>query len=81
MAKEFDLDVEGLSDNDVVLKVADAVRQLAIRLNIPQHIREVGGKEKDIPMLAEKAAADPCTPRNPRETSIKDFEELFKIAF
>ena len=81
MAKEFDLDVEGLSDNDVVLKVADAVRQLAIRLNIPQHIREVGGKEKDIPMLAEKAAADPCTPGNPRETSIKDFEELFKIAF
>lgn len=81
MGKEFDLDMDGLSDEEAVKKVADAVRQLAIRLNIPQHIREIGGKEKDIPMLSEKALADPCTPGNPRETSLKDFEELFKIAF
>lgn len=81
MGRQFDLDMNNLTDEEAVKKVVDAVRQLAIRLNIPQHIRDVGGKEKDIPMLAEKALADPCTAGNPRETTLSDFEELFKIAF
>ena len=81
MANAFELDIVGLSDEEVVKCVADAVRSLAIRLNIPQHISEIGGNVKDIPMLAKKASEDPCTGGNPRETSISDFEELFKNAF
>ena len=81
MGKAFGLDMEGLTGKDAVMKVVNAVRDLAIRLNIPQHISEVGGKEEDIPMLAKKALEDPCTGGNPRETSLEQFEELFKIAF
>ena len=81
MGKAFGLDMEGLTGKDAVMKVVNAVRELAIRLNIPQHISEVGGKEEDIPMLAQKALEDPCTGGNPRETSLEQFEELFKIAF
>ena len=81
MGKEFDLDMDGLSDEEAVKKVADAVRQLAIRLNIPQHISEVGGKEKDIPLLAQKALEDPCTGGNPRNVSLEDLKDLFSIAF
>ena len=70
-----------LSDEEAVKKVAEAVRELAISLGIPQHISEVGGKEEDIVILAKKAMLDPCTGGNPREMTVKEFENLFKIAF
>ena len=81
MAVVFGLNVKGKSDSEVVKMVADAVRALAIRLNIPQHISEIGGKEADIPMLAKKALEDPCTGGNPRDVSLDDLEKLFKKAF
>ncbi len=81
MGKAFGLSMEGLTDKEAVLKVVNAVRDLAIRLNIPQHISDVGAKEEDIPMLAQKALEDPCTGGNPRETSLDDFIDLFKKAF
>ena len=81
MAIVFGLNVKGKSDKEVVAMVVDAVRSLAIRLNIPQHISDIGGDEKDIPMLAKKALEDPCTGGNPRDVSLKDLEELFKTAF
>lgn len=81
MGNAFGLNMNGLSDEEAVKKVADAVRELAIRLNIPQHIRDIGGKEEDIPMLAKKALEDPCTGGNPREMDLYEFEQLFKKAF
>lgn len=81
MGRAFGLDMNGLSDKEAVKKVADAVRELAVRLNIPQHIRDIGGKEEDIPLLAKKALEDPCTGGNPREMDLVEFEKLFKIAF
>lgn len=81
MGKAFGLSMDGLSDQEAVKKVADTVRELAVRLNIPQHIKDIGGKEEDIPMLAKKALEDPCTGGNPREMDILEFEKLFKKAF
>ena len=81
MGKEFGLNMEGLSDKEAVACVVDAIRALAIRLNIPQHISEIGGKEEDIPTLAQKALEDPCTGGNPRETTYEDFVELYRKAF
>ena len=81
MGKEFGLKMEGLSDKEAVTCVVDAIRALAIRLNIPQHISEIGGKEEDIPTLAQKAFEDPCTGGNPRETTYEDFVELYRKAF
>lgn len=81
MGEAFGLDMQGLNDEQVVKKVVEAIRNLAIRLNIPQHIGEVGGKEKDIPLLAQKALEDPCTGGNPRNVSLEDLKDLFSIAF
>jgi lactaldehyde reductase len=80
MGRAFGLEMDGTTDEEAVQKVVEAVRSLAIRLNIPQHIRNVGGKEKDIILLARKAFEDPCTPGNPRKVSVTDLEELFKKA-
>lgn len=81
MGEAFGLAMEGLSDEEAVTKVVEAVRDLSKRLQIPQHIRDIGGKEEDIPILAEKAFVDPCTGGNPREVTKEDFEELFHKAF
>ena len=81
MGEAFGFDMHGLNDEETVQKVVEAVRSLAIRLNIPQHISEVGGKEKDIPLLAQKALEDPCTGGNPRNVSLEDLKELFAKAF
>lgn len=81
MGLAFGLKMDNLSDEEVIEKVVNAVRELAIRLNIPQHISEIGGKEEDIPILAEKALKDPCTGGNPREVDLDEMEELFRKAF
>ena len=75
------IDVAKLSDQEVLDSVVDAIRKLSLRLNIPQHISDIGGNKKDIDKLAEKALADPCTPGNPREVTLDDFKELFNKAF
>ncbi len=81
MGRAFGLNMEELSDKEAVAKVVEAVRRLAVRLNIPQHISEIGGKESDIPELAKKALEDPCTGGNPRDVDIVEMEDLFRKAF
>ena len=81
IAVAMELDIDDLNLEKIVKLVVDTIRNLTIRLNIPQHIKEVGGKEEDIPLLAQKALEDPCTEGNPRATSLEDFEKLFKKAF
>ena len=81
IGEAFKLNMEGLNDEEVVKTVSGAVRELAIRLNIPQHISEVGGKKEDIRMLAEKALVDPCTGGNPRNVDIETLVQLFETAF
>lgn len=81
IGEAFKLDMNGLTDEEVVKKVSGAVRELAIRLDIPQHISEIGGKKEDIRMLAEKALVDPCTGGNPREVDVETLEKLFETAF
>ena len=78
MGEAFGLDMHGLSDMECVSKVVEKVRELTIRLNIPQHMKDIGGKKQDIPMLAKKALEDPCTPGNPREMNLEEFEMLFE---
>ena len=81
MAIAIGLNVDNLKDEEIVSVVVKAIRDLALRLDIPQHIKDIGGKEEDIPVLAKKALEDPCTGGNPRETTLKDFEQIFKKAF
>ena len=78
MGSAFGLDMSHYSDKECVEKVVEKVRELTIRLNIPKHMRDIGGKKSDIPMLAKKALEDPCTPGNPREMNLEEFEMLFE---
>ena len=67
-----------MSAEEAAQTACNAVKALAIRVGIPQHLSEIGIKESDIPALAEQAIADVCTPGNPRDVTIDDIKALYK---
>ena len=81
MAKVFELDVNGKTDEECVDIVVKAIRDLETKLGVPQHLRELGVKKEDFDVLAEKAFKDPCTGGNPREVTKEDIISLFEIAY
>ena len=72
------IDTTGMSAEEAAQAACNAVKALAIRVGIPQHLSEIGIKESDIPALAEQAIADVCTPGNPRDVTIDDIKALYK---
>lgn len=81
MGRAFGLDMNGVTGMDAVMKVVNAIQELNQKLGIPAHLKEVGVKEEDIPMLSEKAMNDVCTGGNPRKTSVADIEKIYREAF
>lgn len=81
MGRAFGLDMNGVTGMDAVMKVVNAIQELNQKLGIPAHLKDVGVKEEDIPMLSEKAMNDVCTGGNPRETSVADIEKIYREAF
>lgn len=78
IAKAMDVYSAGMSKEEAGEAAVKAVRELSIRLGIPQHLSELGIKESDLEKLAESAAADVCTPGNPREVNKDIILELYK---
>lgn len=59
----------------------DAVRQLALDVNIPQKLSSLGVKKEDLQFLTDSAFADVCTPGNPRKATKEDIMKLYEEAF
>lgn len=78
IAEAMGVDIKGMTPQEASQAAVDAVRALAIRVGIPQHLSDLGIKESDIPALAEQAIADVCTPGNPRECSLEDIKALYR---
>ena len=78
IAEAMGVDIKGMTPQEALQAAVDAVRALAIRVGIPQHLSDLGIKESDIPALAEQAIADVCTPGNPRECSLEDIKTLYR---
>jgi lactaldehyde reductase len=73
--------MDNLNDQEAVDKVVDAIKNLSIRLHIPQTLRELGIPEEMLPALANQAINDPCTPGNPRNVTVDDLINLYKEAY
>ncbi len=78
IARTMGVDTTGMTDKEAAQAACDAVKALAVRVGIPQHLSELGIKESDIEALAQQAIADVCTPGNPRDVTIDDIRELYK---
>ncbi|MGL5272730.1 MAG: lactaldehyde reductase [Phocaeicola sp.] len=70
-----------MSTEEAAAAAVKAVKELAIRVGIPQHLSELGIQESDLPRLAASAFSDVCTPGNPREVTEEVILELYKKVF
>ena len=76
VAEALGVDTTGM-DRPAYRKAAiDAVRRLSVDVGIPTKLEKL--KEEDLDFLAQSAAADACTPGNPREASIDDYKAMFR---
>lgn len=73
--------IDALSLEDAKAAAVEAVRKLSVDVGIPQKLREIGVKEEDLPALSASAAADVCTPGNPRDVTEADLLALYKVAY
>ncbi|WP_195547232.1 lactaldehyde reductase [Bacteroides intestinalis] len=80
IAKAMNVYTSGMSREEAARAAMEAVKSLAMRVGIPQHLSELGIEEDDLERLSEAAFADVCTPGNPREVSKEIILELYRKA-
>lgn len=81
MGNAFGLDMKDTTDEEAVDKVVDAVKELSVKLHIPQTLKEIGIPKEMLPTLADQALNDVCTGGNPREVTKEDILALYKEAY
>ena len=81
MGRAFGLDMTNTTDEEAIDMVVGAVQNLSRRLNIPQTLREIGIPHEMIPVLANQAINDACTPGNPREVTVEDIIDIYESAY
>ena len=78
IARAMGVNIDGMTKEEASKAACEAVKNLAIKVGIPQHLTDLGIKETDIPQLADQAISDVCTPGNPREVSLDEIKALYK---
>jgi choline dehydrogenase len=80
MAVAFGLDTRGVSTFRAAEMAVEYVHQLTKDVEIPG-MQELGFAEDEIPMLADKAFADPQTIGNPRDVDAAAYRRIYRQAF
>ena len=80
MAAAFGLDVRGVSMWRAAEMAVEYVHQLTVDVEIPS-LEELGFGKDEIPMLADKAAADPQSIGNPRDVDAAAYRGIYARAF
>ena len=78
IAKAMDVYSSEMTKEEAAQAAVDAVKALSVRVGIPQHLSDLGIKAEDLDRLATAAAADVCTPGNPREVNKEIILDLYK---
>ena len=73
-------DAKDLNDQDVINTFVWMIEELSKSVGVTQRVADVGCREEDLEMLADKAMEDPCKPGNPREVTKEDFIRLYREA-
>jgi choline dehydrogenase len=80
MATAFGLDTRGVSTFRAAEMAVEYVHQLTIDVEIPG-MQQLGFSEDEIPMLSDKAFADPQTIGNPRDVDAAAYRRIYQQAF
>ena len=78
IAKAMGVYADGMTREEAADTAVKAVKELSLRVGIPQHLTELGIKAEDLDRLADAAMADVCTPGNPREVDKETILELYR---
>ena len=82
LAPLLGVDVAKIDECEVAEAAISAVEQLRADIGIPQRISEIGGREEQLPMFAEKSfAIKRLMMLNPRTPSENDLLEILRAAF
>ena len=81
IAEAMGVDTSAMDDDQAAQAAVDAVKALAVKVRIPQHLSELGVPESGLPTLAQAAFNDVCTPGNPRKAVVEEILEVYKKAF
>lgn len=68
----------GVTNNNAVDTVLNAIRKFNAALDIPENLSELGAKESDIRYYAEMSLRDSCALTNPRPASVDDLIQLIR---
>jgi choline dehydrogenase len=80
IAQALGEDIRGLSVWEAAEKAVEAVMRLIRDIEIPT-LQAMGFQEEEIPMLADIAFKDPQTIGNPRDLSLKSYQQIWQRAF
>lgn len=73
--------VEGISDEEKIQNLIDAIKKLNLHFKIPQTLKDYGIDENEflnkVDELAELAHEDQCTGSNPRYPLVSEIKELY----
>ncbi|ACS78972.1 iron-containing alcohol dehydrogenase [Maridesulfovibrio salexigens] len=79
------LGLAGSNTKELVESLINFVKELNVDMQIPATLKEFGVNENDflanLDKIAEGACEDPCTSTNPREISVEQMKELFKLSY
>lgn len=79
------LGLEGKSLDELVDSLIDFIKDLNKSMNIPETLKDFGVDEdkllNNLDNISQKAIEDPCTGTNPREVSLDEMKNLFKLCF
>lgn len=81
IAEAMGVDTSAMDDDQAAQAAVDAVKALAVKVRIPQHLSELGVPESGLPTLAQATFNDVCTPGNPRKAVVEEILEVYKKAF
>jgi len=80
MAQAFGLDTRGASTWEAAEMAVEYVHELTEDVGI-RGLQDLGFSEDEIPMLADKAFADPQTIGNPRDVDAAAYQSIYRRAF
>ena len=80
MAEMMGENINGLTAMEAGKKAISYVRKLARDIGTPTTLSAMGLDESAIPVMSQIAIKDACMITNPRDVTIRDVEELFRLA-
>ncbi|NSL53127.1 iron-containing alcohol dehydrogenase [Calidifontibacillus erzurumensis] len=80
IAAMMGIDVRGMDPSEAGRKAIEKVRVLSSEIGAPKRLSDMGLKEDDIHAMSKIALEDACMITNPRDVTLEDIEQLFRLA-